>query len=51
MTGGRRYPGPPVRLDVFTQIPHAFAWMTEHAPVSTVLGRELEQLHKLAAAD
>jgi tRNA (guanine37-N1)-methyltransferase len=31
-----------VRLDVFTQIPHAFAWMTEHAPVATVLGRELE---------
>jgi tRNA (guanine37-N1)-methyltransferase len=31
-----------VRIDVFTQIPHAFAWMTEHPPVSTVLGRELE---------
>ena len=31
-----------MRVDVFTQIPHAFAWMTEHAPVSTVLGRELE---------
>jgi tRNA (guanine37-N1)-methyltransferase len=31
-----------VRLDVFTQIPHAFSWMTEHAPVATVLGRELE---------
>jgi tRNA (guanine37-N1)-methyltransferase len=31
-----------VRLDVFTQIPHAFAWMTEHAPVATVLGGELE---------
>jgi tRNA (guanine37-N1)-methyltransferase len=31
-----------VRLDVFTQIPHAFGWMTEHAPVATVLGRELE---------
>lgn len=31
-----------MRLDVFTQIPHAFAWMTEHAPVATVLGRELE---------
>ena len=31
-----------MRIDVFTQIPHAFAWMTEHAPVSTVLGRELE---------
>jgi len=31
-----------VRLDVFTQIPHAFAWMTELAPVANVLGRELE---------
>lgn len=31
-----------MRLDVFTQIPHAFAWMTEHAPVATVLGGELE---------
>ena len=31
-----------MRIDVFTQIPHAFAWMTEHAPVATVLGRELE---------
>jgi tRNA (guanine37-N1)-methyltransferase len=31
-----------VRLDVFTQIPHAFGWITEHPPVSTVLGRELE---------
>jgi tRNA (guanine37-N1)-methyltransferase len=31
-----------VQLDVFTQIPHAFAWMTEHTPVANVLGRELE---------
>jgi tRNA (guanine37-N1)-methyltransferase len=31
-----------VRLDVFTQIPHAFAWLTEHPPLATVLGRELE---------
>jgi tRNA (guanine37-N1)-methyltransferase len=31
-----------VRLDVFTQIPHAFAWMTEHPPIANVLGRELE---------
>jgi len=31
-----------VRLDVFTQIPHAFAWMTEHPPVANVLGGELE---------
>jgi tRNA (guanine37-N1)-methyltransferase len=31
-----------VRLDVFTQIPHAFAWLTEHPPVANVLGTELE---------
>jgi len=31
-----------VRLDVFTQVPHAFAWMTEQRPVATVLGGELE---------
>jgi tRNA (guanine37-N1)-methyltransferase len=31
-----------VRLDVFTQIPHAFAWMTEQQPVAGVLGGELE---------
>lgn len=31
-----------MRLDVFTQIPHAFAWLTEHPPIANVLGRELE---------
>jgi tRNA (guanine37-N1)-methyltransferase len=31
-----------MRLDVFTQVPHAFAWMTEQRPVATVLGEELE---------
>jgi tRNA (guanine37-N1)-methyltransferase len=31
-----------VRLDVFTQVPHAFAWMTEQQPLAGVLGRELE---------
>jgi len=31
-----------LRLDVFTQIPHAFAWLTEHPPVANVLGTELE---------
>ena len=31
-----------MRLDVFTQIPHAFAWMTEHPPIANVLGDELE---------
>ncbi|MCP9486435.1 MAG: tRNA (guanosine(37)-N1)-methyltransferase TrmD [Gaiellaceae bacterium MAG52_C11] len=29
-------------LDVFTQVPHAFAWMTEQRPVASVLGGELE---------
>jgi tRNA (guanine37-N1)-methyltransferase len=31
-----------MRLDVFTLVPHAFAWLTEHRPVATVLGGELE---------
>jgi tRNA (guanine37-N1)-methyltransferase len=31
-----------VRVDVFTQVPHAFAWLTEQKPLATVLGRELE---------
>jgi len=31
-----------VRLDVFTQIPHAFAWLTEQRPLAAVLGTELE---------
>jgi tRNA (guanine37-N1)-methyltransferase len=31
-----------VRLDVFTQVPHAFAWLAEQRPVATVLGTELE---------
>ncbi len=31
-----------MRLDVFTQIPHAFGWLTEQKPVATVLGGELE---------
>jgi tRNA (guanine37-N1)-methyltransferase len=35
-----------VRLDVFTQLPHAFGWLTEQKPVATVLGGELElRLH------
>src|SRR6266511_2842963 len=32
----------PVQLDVFTLVPHAFAWLTEQRPVATVLGTELE---------
>src|SRR3954453_14519123 len=39
-----RYPGrrPPLQLDVFTLIPHAFAWLTEQRPVAAVLGDELD---------
>jgi tRNA (guanine37-N1)-methyltransferase len=31
-----------VRVDVFTQVPHAFGWLTELKPLATVLGTELE---------
>jgi tRNA (guanine37-N1)-methyltransferase len=31
-----------VRLDVFTLVPHAFAWLTEQRPLAGVLGGELE---------
>jgi tRNA (guanine37-N1)-methyltransferase len=31
-----------LQLDVFTLIPHAFAWLTEQRPVAAVLGDELE---------
>ena len=31
-----------MQLDVFTLIPHAFAWLTEQRPVAAVLGDELE---------
>jgi tRNA (guanine37-N1)-methyltransferase len=31
-----------LQLDVFTSIPHAFAWLTEHRPVASVLGESLE---------
>jgi tRNA (guanine37-N1)-methyltransferase len=31
-----------VLLDVFTQVPHAFAWLTEQRPLAAVLGSELE---------
>ena len=35
-----------MQLDVFTLIPHAFAWLTEQRPISTVLGGELDlRLH------
>jgi tRNA (guanine37-N1)-methyltransferase len=31
-----------VRIDVFTQVPHAFGWLTEQRPLATVLGTGLE---------
>jgi tRNA (guanine37-N1)-methyltransferase len=31
-----------LQLDVFTSIPHAFAWLTEQRPVAAVLGEALE---------
>jgi tRNA (guanine37-N1)-methyltransferase len=31
-----------LRLDVFTLVPHAFAWLTEQRPVASVLGTELD---------
>jgi tRNA (guanine37-N1)-methyltransferase len=31
-----------VQLDVFTLLPHAFAWLTEQRPVAAVLGDELD---------
>jgi tRNA (guanine37-N1)-methyltransferase len=31
-----------VQLDVFTLVPHAFAWLTEQRPAAAVLGESLE---------
>jgi tRNA (guanine37-N1)-methyltransferase len=31
-----------MQLDVFTLVPHAFAWQTEQRPLATVLGSELD---------
>jgi tRNA (guanine37-N1)-methyltransferase len=31
-----------LRLDVFTLVPHAYAWITEQRPVAAVLGSELD---------
>jgi tRNA (guanine37-N1)-methyltransferase len=31
-----------MRIDVFTQVPHAFAWLCEQRPLAAVLGAELE---------
>src|SRR5262245_21048051 len=39
---GRRPYDARMRVDVFTFVPQAFAWMTERRPLAAVLGRELE---------
>jgi tRNA (guanine37-N1)-methyltransferase len=31
-----------LQLDVFTLVPHAYAWLTEQRPVATVVGSELD---------
>src|SRR5947207_6251911 len=31
-----------MRIDVFTLVPHAYAWLTEQVPLANVLGTELE---------
>ena len=31
-----------MRIDVFTQVPHAFGWLTEQKPLASVLGDQLE---------
>jgi tRNA (guanine37-N1)-methyltransferase len=31
-----------VQIDIFTQVPHAFGWLTEQRPLASVLGGELE---------
>jgi tRNA (guanine37-N1)-methyltransferase len=31
-----------MRIDVFTLVPHAFAWLTEQQPIARVLGTELD---------
>ena len=31
-----------MRIDVFTLVPHAYAWLTEQRPMASVLGGELE---------
>src|SRR3954453_22960141 len=34
--------GRPLQLDVFTLVPHAFAWLTEQRPLAAVLGEGLD---------
>ena len=38
----RRLTSATLQLDIFTLVPHAFAWMTEQRPLAAVLGTELE---------
>src|SRR5436309_855068 len=40
--GSQTRNSPAVRIDVFTLVPHAYAWMTEQRPMAAVLGTELE---------
>src|SRR5437763_7108552 len=40
--GSQTRNSPAVRIDVFTLVPHAYAWLTEQRPVASVLGTELE---------
>src|SRR5436309_4001779 len=40
--GSQTRNSPAVRIDVFTLVPHAYAWLTEQVPVANVLGTELE---------
>jgi tRNA (guanine37-N1)-methyltransferase len=35
-------PSTPMQIDVFTLVPHAFAWQCEQRPLAAVLGTELE---------
>ena len=31
-----------MRVDVFTLVPHAFAWLTEQRPIAGILGNGLD---------
>src|SRR5436853_3379906 len=40
--GSQTRNSPAVRIDVFTLVPHAYAWLTEQRPVAAVLGTSLD---------
>src|SRR5947199_2597119 len=42
MATGNLIRGRPLQLDVFTLVPHAYAWLTEQRPVAAVLGTSLD---------